>query len=215
MLAKVKYLQGKTNQAEAFLNDAISEYPKNIRAYRTLYKYYVAQKQSDKAKNILTRGLQAAPSSIELKMLLAEAYKAEGENDKAIQLFQEVVEDQPNFDVARNNLAVLLTTKGGNQLVDAEALVQHFRSSDIPQYQDTLGWIYYQQGRFLDAIYLLEKAVDGLPNFGEIKYHLGMAYIGAGRHQEGEKYLQLALQTNQRFSGRDHAENTLKNLTKE
>ena len=109
MLAKVKYLQGKTNQAEAFLNDAISEYPKNIRAYRTLYKYYFVQKQSDKAKYILTRGLQAAPSSIELKMLLAEAYQAEGQNDKAIQLFQEVVEDQPNFDVARNNLAVLLT----------------------------------------------------------------------------------------------------------
>jgi Flp pilus assembly protein TadD len=41
---------------------------------------------------------------------------------------------------------------------------------------DTLGWAYYRNERFLDAVRFLEMAVAGAGQNAEMRYHLGMAY---------------------------------------
>ena len=42
---------------------------------------------------------------------------------------------------------------------------------------DSLGWVYYQKGKFEDAIRHLQKAVSLLPNDPTIAEHLGDAYF--------------------------------------
>jgi tetratricopeptide (TPR) repeat protein len=45
---------------------------------------------------------------------------------------------------------------------------------------DSLGWVYYRQGRFDEAVRELEKAVRVLPSDAEVRFHLGSAYLEVG-----------------------------------
>jgi Flp pilus assembly protein TadD len=55
-------------------------------------------------------------------------------------------------------------------------LVAGFRNVRHPVLLDTLGWAYYRNERFLDAVRFLEMAVAGAGQNAEMRYHLGMAY---------------------------------------
>ena len=57
-------------------------------------------------------------------------------------------------------------------------------SPDSAAIQDSLGWAYFRQARYPDAVGLLERAVGGDPGDPTILEHLGDAYWAAGRRLE-------------------------------
>jgi cellulose synthase operon protein C len=95
-----------------------------------------------------------------------------------------------------NNLASLLldyrTDKAS--LDRAYALADGLKDSNIPQFQDTVGWAQYRRGDFNKAIPILESAQAKLPNLASIRYHLGMSYIEARQREKAAEQLKAALQ---------------------
>ena len=62
----------------------------------------------------------------------------------------------------------------------------------MPSFKDTLGWIYYQQGDYKNAIPLLEQAAAELPDRPLVRYHLGMSYIAIGELAKATEQLKKA-----------------------
>ncbi|MDD3446051.1 MAG: tetratricopeptide repeat protein, partial [Zavarzinia sp.] len=58
---------------------------------------------------------------------------------------------------------------------------------------DSLGWVYFRQGRFDEAVVELEKAVSLRPGDPTLNDHLGDAYWAVGRKREAEFQWRTAL----------------------
>jgi cellulose synthase operon protein C len=116
--------------------------------------------------------------------------------DGAIAGYESVLKDKPNIPVAMNNLAsLLLDYRTDKQSLDrAYALAERLKDSNVPQYQDTVGWAQYQRGDFSRAVTTLEGAQAKLPNVASIRYHLGMSYIATGQTDKASEQLKAALQ---------------------
>lgn len=113
-------------------------------------------------------------------LILGNDVEAEAHLQQAIML-------NPDLAVAYNNLAYLYVERGlylHKAVSLAEKAVQ--LDGDNPAYLDTLGWVYYHQGRYLEAVRYLKRALeigeDTLPpeSLVEVYYHLALAYRRAG-----------------------------------
>ena len=93
------------------------------------------------------------------------------------------------------NLASLLVENSSDEasLERAAKLAEVLKSSTVPQYQDTVGWVQYKRGNTADAVKSLEAAASKLPNLAAVRYHLGMSYLAAGRKAEAADQFQAAL----------------------
>lgn len=113
--------------------------------------------------------------------------------DEAEKCYDEVLKRTPNNHVALNNYAYLLA-EANTRLDEAEAMANRALAAEpnSPIYLDTLGWIYYRQGRYQQAVQLLEQAVQDAPREPELRYHLGMAYWRRGRLPEARVELRKA-----------------------
>jgi Tfp pilus assembly protein PilF len=59
---------------------------------------------------------------------------------------------------------------------------------------DSLGWVYYQQGRYKEAIQYLEEAVKLVPDDAAILEHLGDAYMKINDRKKAVDYYKKALE---------------------
>src|SRR5262249_1513194 len=97
-----------------------------------------------------------------------------------------MLKDQPGSMIVANNLASLLADHRTDKasLERAKSLALLLKSSEIPQFKDTLGWVNYQNGDYAAAIPLLEDAAAKLPNYALVRYHLGATYQAAGETEK-------------------------------
>jgi len=63
-----------------------------------------------------------------------------------------------------------------------------------PVYLDTLGWIYFRQGRYQQAVQILKKPGRTPRRNAELRDHLGDAYARVGRMHEARNLWQQALE---------------------
>ena len=77
---------------------------------------------------------------------------------------------------------------------------------------DTLGWIYYLKGSYLNAIAELQDSVELASDNALINYHLGMAYYKNNQANDARVSLQKALELDPNFDGADQARRILKQL---
>jgi tetratricopeptide (TPR) repeat protein len=174
----------------------------------------IAKGQSARAINVLEAGQVATNQSLEIALDLGALYAVAGRNDDAIKLFEGVLDRVPGDPVAANNLAMLLANHRTDEasLDRAAQLVERFADSDNPAFLDTYGWVAHRRGRHAEAVAALEAAVARAPDAAELRYHLGMAQLGAGNTAEARKHLELAVRSSQDFAGRAEAKAALAGL---
>ena len=92
----------------------------------------------------------ALPDSAPLQLLLATVLEREAKYDDAIDIYRKMIVADPTSTIVANNLASLLSDYHNDpaSLDEAFQIASRFRSSDIPQFLDTLGWIYYLRGDY-------------------------------------------------------------------
>ena len=117
--------------------------------------------------------LQAAVLSPRFYFWFGVALDQAKQTDRAVATFETCLEKDPEFADALNYLAYLWAVRG-ERLAEALGHVQTALALD-PQnaaYLDTLGWIYFQQGRYADALDLLQQADALRPHDAEILDHI-------------------------------------------
>ena len=65
---------------------------------------------------------------------------------------------------------------------------------DNGAYLDTLGWIYYKQGRFDDALNKLLEAFDYMPGDPVIADHVGDTYKKSGNMEKAVEFWKISLE---------------------
>ncbi len=114
--------------------------------------------------------------------------------EEAFKCYDEVLSRTPDNPLTLNNYAYTLA-QANRRLEEAEAMANRALAAEPnnPIYLDTLGWIYYRQGRYVQAVQVLEQAVQDAPQEPELRYHLGMAYWMRGRLPEARVELRKAV----------------------
>ena len=82
-----------------------------------------------------------------------------------------------------------------------------------PAMQDTLGWAHYRVGQYAEAVKVLEPVVAEAGTDQLYRYHLGMAYLGAGNRVAAKQQLTKAVKrVKDEYPGLAEARTTLEKL---
>ena len=167
----------------------------------------------DKAIREYEAAIDKNPNHVLAHMLLGVIYDSKKDFSQARKQYEKVLDINPDFAPAANNLAWLEAEHGGD-IDRAFRLAQTARENvpDDPSVADTLGWVYYKKNILTKAIAYLEESREKLPEHPVIRYHLGMAYFRNGQLRSAEKELKEALTLSPDFDGADEAKKALESM---
>lgn len=117
----------------------------------------------------------------------AAANERTGQHERAEELFYRCLELDPDNPEVYNYLAYMWAELGV-QLEKAEEYSQRALAArpDSAAFIDTLGWIYYQQGRYEEAYAEIKRAAEILPDDPVILDHLGDIYRALGQLENAQ-----------------------------
>ena len=193
---------GSHDEAVAGFETLIREHPKVIVARSLLAQSHIRHGDAQEAIQVLEQGVPSASpdEAASLDLQLGKLYEQEGRLDLARSHYEAAVSSRAFAPVAYNNLAWLLATEmnaPAEALPFAEQAVR--LGGTVPQILDTLGWMHYLNDHAEKAVEYLEQARRAMPTHPTLRYHLGMAYLKAGRTAEAKKELQEALGISDEF----------------
>jgi Flp pilus assembly protein TadD len=129
-----------------------------------------------------------APNDPAPVVLLAQTLVSAGRIPEAIRSYRRALELQPDNAPIMNDLAYEIVEGGGN-LDEALELAQRALKKNYqqPQFQDTVGWIYFKKHVSDSAVQIFRSLIDRYPDNPTFRYHLGMALL-----QKGDKIIARA-----------------------
>jgi tetratricopeptide (TPR) repeat protein len=164
VLGGVQAELGKTEEAIATLNLALTQKPQSQGPYLSLAELLKKNNRMDEALSVLEQAEKDLPFEPKASLMRADILVAQGDAGKAVRLYEDLLEKNKGSqmaDVIANNLAQTIADHQGDdsaQLEKARLIAERFINSDNPYYLDTLGWVYYKQGNLAAAEPLLKKA---------------------------------------------------------
>ena len=174
-----------------------AELTKRIQEARyTLGQIYLKFNVPRKAVRTFTRILAVDDKYVPALSGIGMAYQMQDDVKRAETYLRRAIELSAEEELpdAYNALGYLYAEQGIN-LDEAAALVQRALKS-VPKsgaYLDSLGFIYFKQGKLDAAIENLEQALRYLPDTPEILLHLAEAYLGKGLKQKALQTLEQAV----------------------
>ena len=137
----------------------------------------------------------AASDDPRLRFTKASELEVRGDFDGAIAIYEQLYARDSSADLVANNLASLLTThrSDAENRERAFTIARRLRSSDVPAFQDTYGWILTRRGDPEQALDFLEPAARGLPDALLVQFHLGMTYAALERWDDARTALERAI----------------------
>ncbi len=213
VLARLYLAQKDTAAAEAALQKAVALDPAQPAAYMMLAQIYIASKRDDQATDNLLAAAKRNPKSPEPLMMLAVLRHRQKRYSEARDYYEKVLEVQPKFSPALNNLACLYS-EFLNNLDRAFALAQQARRllPTEPHTADTLGWILFQRRQYPWALSLLEESADKLPTAPDVLVHVGLTHYMLGNEVAAKTALERALTLDPSVVGADQARRALATL---
>ncbi len=149
-------------------------------------------------------------------LLLSQVYLEQKNYPKAIQTYERALARKPDFWVAANDLAFLLSENAtsGRDLDRALDLAKKAQAlqPDNATIFDTIGWVYYKKGDTGKSLDYIGRVQAKFPDSAIINYHMGMALYKSGNRDRAKGFLKKALDSREDFTGRDDAARTLKAL---
>lgn len=135
----------------------------------------------------------STPTSVQARFLLGTAQERADHRDDAVATFSALVAEKPDFHPALNYLGYMWIEKGEN-LEQAMDMVRRAVALDPDNgaYVDSLGWGYYQLGRYDEAAKTLERATR-LVRDPTVYEHLGDTYAALGKTDEARRAYRRAM----------------------
>jgi tetratricopeptide (TPR) repeat protein len=194
LLGKVYRTLGDMAAARQVLEEAIAANPADARPHLALAS--LAAVDSPEQLAALQRGWTALPGDLSIGVFLASLLERQGNIGEAIAVYDAVLEKTPGDPLVANNLAALLLDYRQDKasLARALELAKPFATSSDPFSIDTLGWAYYRNGDYLNAVRELERAVAAEAGNPLLQYHLGKAYAAVQNPVSARQHLARALE---------------------
>lgn len=210
VVARVAQAAQKYDVAVTYFNQALSLDPKLTSAMVGLADTYLMERRVDQAKPMFEKAVQQPDGRSYSMLRLGQICESQGDFAGAQSWYEKSIAENPDQVLAKNNLAWVYATHGGNIDV-ALKLAEEAREKAPrnPAIGDTLGWIYIQKGSYEAAVEALKGSLALDPNNPMYMYHLGTAYLRLGRSADARKELEAAL----RFPAFKDADDARKLLT--
>lgn len=179
-----------------------------------MLKLHASLSQAGRGKEATSRLIQWVkenPSDAPLRMYLAQVYLADGQTRSAIEQYEAVLQQNPKYMPAMNNLATAYQQEKNPMAVEyAEKAYQI--APENPAIMDTLGWILIEKGNTARGLPLLQKAVSRAPDVEEIRYHFAAALAKSGDNAKARTELETLLSSGRSFPSREEARALLKQM---
>ena len=176
-LARLARQDGKWAAALAFLRDAAAANDGEFSQRETLATNILKEwKGVAAALPRIKKARVTLPNDASLIYLESNLREENGDVDGAVVLLRRMVELFPNSGESWNALGYVLADHNRN-LGEAEIYVKKALTfvPNSPSYLDSLGWVYFRQGRLQEALRYLLRAAHGLTD-AVILTHLGEVY---------------------------------------
>jgi tetratricopeptide (TPR) repeat protein len=139
---------------------------------------------------------QTLPEDQGVLSTLALTLDGAGRWPEAKQVYQAITKIYPNDPIVLNNLAFGMA-EHGDDLDQALSMAQRARqllTNPVPEFSDTLGWIYLKKNLPDNALEIFRDLVAKQPNQTTFRYHLGMAFAQKGDKAHALQELKRALE---------------------
>ncbi|KAJ8402447.1 hypothetical protein AAFF_G00369360 [Aldrovandia affinis] len=178
--------QGKEEEAERLLRDSILFGPHFADAYSSLASLFAEQKRFSEADEIYLQGIESCPDSSDLHNNYGVFLVDTGDGGRASVHYQHAVRLKPAHYVAMVNLGRLLRSSNENKEAEAwyKRALQVARKVEI---LTPLGALYYNTGRYEEALQVYREAAALQPDSADIWLALAQVLAMAGRSKEAEK----------------------------
>ncbi|MDR2861282.1 MAG: tetratricopeptide repeat protein [Syntrophobacterales bacterium] len=193
-IAMILHKKGDTDEAKQIIRQAIQTDQNVAYFYSILAHFYEEGKNYPLAEAVLKDGLVAVTEKEDLHYQLGTLFSKTERVDESLQEMKKILKENPNHADALNFIGYTYAEMGKN-LDEAEKIVKKalLLQPESGYIMDSLGWIYFKQNRFNEAVKYLQKAVKITPD-AIISEHLGDAYRALGLMQEAMEAYKQALE---------------------
>lgn len=197
----VEKLQAKDYAgAEKIFHEFVRQSPNLNPALQRVFRAYVEAQAWEPAYQFF---VQYEPKSQQIKVKVdrADFYRVLGDlayrslrKKEAVKWYDIAVQTDRQNHLALNNYAYTLAELGENldralELVNRAIAIKSAQGS----YYDTRAWVYYQMGRYEDALKEIRYAMQTAPDTAELRYHAGAIYAKVGMLDDALVELEKAL----------------------
>ena len=146
------------------------------------------------AENILKEGIKNLPENVDLHYSLGVIYEKTNRFSESIREMETVLSIDPDNAEALNFIGYSYADRGLNLDEAEKMIVKALKIKPDNGYMiDSLGWVYFKQGKFDSALTNIKKAMEIMPADTAIIEHLGDVYLKLGRLKEAREVYEKAL----------------------
>ncbi|NXR52098.1 TMTC1 protein, partial [Hippolais icterina] len=178
--------QGKKEEAIILLRDSIKYGPEFADAYSSLASLLAEQERLKEAEEVYKAGIENCPESSDLHNNYGVFLVDTGSPERAMSHYRQAILLSPAHHVAMVNLGRLHRSLGQNK----EAEVWYKRALKVSRKAEILsplGALYYNTGRYEEALQVYREAAALQPSNKDIRLALAQVLAMMGRTKEAEK----------------------------
>jgi tetratricopeptide (TPR) repeat protein len=183
------------DKAVDYLRIAIGKTPEDPDFYHYLGVLYEEAENYPEAEAVLKEGLKIDRNNPKLHFRLGVVYDKLDRKEDCIEQMKIVIELEPENANALNYLGYTWADMNRN-LEEAEELIRRAieLKPDDGYITDSLGWVFYRQGRYEEAVEALEKAIDLVSDDPIILEHMGDAYLKVNQKNKALEFYEKSLE---------------------
>lgn len=192
ILADVYRRTQQTDEWGKILEEGVSKSGPNGELLLELSRYYASLGDYNKALTYLDSVIRSNDKYFSAYSMQGDIYNQLGRTEKAIDSYNKALDLNENYVPALNNLAMIYLD---DPKTSPEALRLAYRAylqiPWNPSIMDTFGYALAVNDRNDAAVTILEKAVTVEADNPVINYHLGYAYLKAGKKEQATAKLKM------------------------
>jgi len=194
--------ENKLQQALPHYRQLIRKHPTDTNLLTRYASLMFAQRRYDETLKVVRRALMLETTETERVIaytLRMESFRAQGRFDETIDTLQEMTKifsQGPGRAIACYGLAMIKADRG-EDLHEAETLAKEALELAAPEFRHqalaTLGWVYFKQSRFEEALSLMENALSLRESINHL-YHYGMILLALNLQEKAFKAFERTVQ---------------------
>ena len=170
-------------------------FPEDFRVYLLLGLSSSRLGEDEKAVEYLWQSLKLNPNDVNTLSSLALTLDGMKNYEQSDSLYEQALRLDPNSDLILNNYSYSLSERG-LQLDRALEMATRAVEADStsPSYLDTIGWVHYKLGNYIEAERYVRKAIDRGEASAVVHEHLGDVYFKLGQIEKAVEWWKKALE---------------------